>query len=77
MTTTADSSTGRLNKYARVIGVLKTFRNRKYINTSRMKTIQDPNEIFFHLAEALAVQLALDQKRVMTFCIRSLSLTNI
>ncbi|KAF9227683.1 replication protein A, subunit RPA32 [Gyrodon lividus] len=43
--------------YVRVSGSLKTFGNKKYINTNLMRPISSPAEIYFHLLEAMTVTL--------------------
>jgi hypothetical protein len=45
----------RPNDYARVIGVLKNFRGRNYINAFRIVPVQNPHEIFFHIADIIAL----------------------
>ncbi|KAI0262833.1 hypothetical protein BGY98DRAFT_940392 [Russula aff. rugulosa BPL654] len=43
------------NDYARVIGVLKNFRGQNYINAFRIVPVQNPHEIFFHIADIIAL----------------------
>ncbi|KAI9571343.1 hypothetical protein HD554DRAFT_2075347 [Boletus coccyginus] len=43
--------------YVRVLGGLKTFGNKKYINTNLIRPIDSPAEIFFHLLEAMTVTM--------------------
>lgn len=45
--------------YVRVIGGIKSFQQRRYINTGHMRVITDPNEIFYHQLEALHSHLSL------------------
>ncbi|KIK96326.1 hypothetical protein PAXRUDRAFT_32464 [Paxillus rubicundulus Ve08.2h10] len=43
--------------YVRVLGSLKTFGSKKYINTNLMRPVSSPAEIYFHLLEAMTVTL--------------------
>ncbi|KAH0827176.1 N-acetyltransferase B complex non catalytic subunit-domain-containing protein [Lanmaoa asiatica] len=43
--------------YVRVLGSLKTFGNKKYINTNFIRPIDSPAEIYFHLLEAMTVTM--------------------
>ncbi|KAG8217715.1 hypothetical protein J3R82DRAFT_5872 [Butyriboletus roseoflavus] len=43
--------------YVRVLGSLKTFGNKKYINTNLIRPIDSPAEIYFHLLEAMTVTM--------------------
>ncbi|KAF8559772.1 replication protein A, subunit RPA32 [Imleria badia] len=43
--------------YVRVLGSLKTFGNKKYINTNLIRRIASPAEIYFHLLEAMTVTM--------------------
>ncbi|KAF8447741.1 replication protein A subunit RPA32 [Boletus edulis BED1] len=43
--------------YVRVLGSLKTFGNKKYINTNLIRRIDSPSEIYFHLLEVMYVTM--------------------
>ncbi|KAI0262641.1 hypothetical protein BGY98DRAFT_900282, partial [Russula aff. rugulosa BPL654] len=43
--------------YARLIGILKSFRGRKCINVTFIETIQNPHEIFYHVLDVIHVNL--------------------
>ncbi|KAG9318674.1 hypothetical protein JVU11DRAFT_769 [Chiua virens] len=43
--------------YVRVLGSLKIFGNKKYINTNLIRPIESPSEIYFHLLEAMMVTM--------------------
>ncbi|KAH9935018.1 uncharacterized protein B0H18DRAFT_927723 [Fomitopsis serialis] len=45
------------NTYIRVMGGLKSFGNKRYINANHLRLVKDPNEIQFHLLEAFTVEL--------------------
>ncbi|KAI0065399.1 replication protein A, subunit RPA32 [Artomyces pyxidatus] len=47
--------------WARVTGTLKTFGSKRYINAVHIRPVKDHMEIFFHLAEVMAVQLIFDR----------------
>jgi replication factor A2 len=41
----------RINSYVRIMGSLKTFSNKRSVNCTRVRKIEDMNEINFHLVE--------------------------
>ncbi|KAI6128313.1 hypothetical protein EV401DRAFT_922618 [Pisolithus croceorrhizus] len=43
--------------YVRVLGSLKMFGNKKYINTTYIRPVHSPAEIYFHVLEAMTVTL--------------------
>ncbi|KAI0928429.1 hypothetical protein AcW1_005676 [Taiwanofungus camphoratus] len=43
--------------YIRVMGSMKSFGNKKYINATHLRRIQDPTEVQFHFLEAMTVTL--------------------
>ncbi|EGN93261.1 hypothetical protein SERLA73DRAFT_189801 [Serpula lacrymans var. lacrymans S7.3] len=43
--------------YVRVLGNLKMFGNKRYINATHIRNVQSPDEIYFHLLEAMTVTL--------------------
>ncbi|KAI5479549.1 hypothetical protein MNV49_003286 [Pseudohyphozyma bogoriensis] len=45
------------NKYARVVGAIKTFSGKRHIVANTIRPIEDKNEIFFHGLEAISVHL--------------------
>lgn len=52
------------NSYARVTGNLKKFGNKRYINSTNIRSCTDPHELYFHLAEVLTVDLILTKGMV-------------
>ncbi|CCM04607.1 uncharacterized protein FIBRA_06789 [Fibroporia radiculosa] len=42
-------------KYVRVMGSVKTFGNKRYINAQHLRAASDPHELYFHLLEAMTV----------------------
>jgi hypothetical protein len=53
--------------FARVTGNIKTFGSKKYINASQIRPIHDTHEPFFHLLDAISVQLTFDRGSVKIF----------
>jgi len=49
------------NVYVRVTGNLKMFGNKRYINATHLRPSTDSHELYFHLAEAMTVNLILDR----------------
>ncbi|KAI0280886.1 hypothetical protein BGY98DRAFT_960982 [Russula aff. rugulosa BPL654] len=45
------------------VGILRSFRGRKYINVSLIQTIQDPHEIFYHFLDVVSVDVLMRKKR--------------
>ncbi|KAH9843057.1 uncharacterized protein C8Q71DRAFT_735700 [Rhodofomes roseus] len=45
------------NTYIRVMGSLKSFGNKRYINATHLRRIKDPNEIQFHILETFTVYM--------------------
>jgi len=57
-----EGSTGiEEGKYARVTGGLKSFGKKRYMNVSHIRNIKDPHELYFHLLEAIAVNLIIER----------------
>lgn len=56
---TADSP--RPNSFARVTGTIKIFGAKKYINAIHIRPVRDPHEPFYHVLEAMTVQLIFDR----------------
>ena len=52
------------NAYVRVTGTLKTFGNRRYINTTQIRPSKDPHELYFHILEAMTVNLIFERGMV-------------
>ncbi|GAA5957971.1 hypothetical protein JCM21900_005573 [Sporobolomyces salmonicolor] len=46
-----------INKYVRIIGLIKTFSNKRHVNAQRVRPLDDMNEINFHLVEVAYVHL--------------------
>lgn len=69
-------NTVRLNKYARLIGILKSFRGRKYINVTFIETIQDPHEIFHHILDVIHIDLLMTERKVDPIAILFVTLTD-
>lgn len=44
------------NTYIRIMGTLKSFGNRRYINATHVRPVVDPHEYYFHATEAAYVQ---------------------
>jgi hypothetical protein len=57
----------RPKTFARVTGNIKTFGSKKYINASQIRPVRDAHETFFHLLDAIAVQLTFDRGSVNIF----------
>ncbi len=51
----------RPNSFARVTGTIKTFGTKKYINATHIRPVRDPHEPFYHVLEAMTVQLIFDR----------------
>lgn len=51
----------RDKRYVRVVGNLKTFANKRYINAISIRPVTDPHEIYFHILETIAVALTLER----------------
>ncbi|KAI9509645.1 replication protein A subunit RPA32 [Russula earlei] len=49
------------NTFARVTGTVKMFGRKKYINATQIRSVRDAHEPFFHLLEAMTVQLIFDR----------------
>lgn len=49
------------NDYVRVSGTLKTFGNKRYINASHVRKIDDFHELYFHLLDAMTITLTLQR----------------
>ncbi|KDR81675.1 hypothetical protein GALMADRAFT_239789 [Galerina marginata CBS 339.88] len=49
------------HRYVRVTGGLKSFGKRRYINATHIREIKDPHEIYYHILEAIAVNLILER----------------
>lgn len=47
----------RENSYIRVMGTLKSFGGRNYINATHIRPCKDPHEPYFHTLEAMTVTL--------------------
>lgn len=45
----------RVNSYVRIIGTLKTFSSKRHINVTRLRKVDDFNEILFHPIECVFV----------------------
>ncbi|KAH7889370.1 hypothetical protein F5I97DRAFT_1843780 [Phlebopus sp. FC_14] len=43
--------------YVRVSGSLKTFGSKRYINATHVRPVKSPNEIYFHILEAMTITL--------------------
>lgn len=57
----------RPNSLARVTGTIKTFGSKKYFNATQLRPVRDANELFFHLLDAMVVQLTFDRGPVGHF----------
>ncbi|KAH9063336.1 replication protein A subunit RPA32 [Lactarius vividus] len=49
------------NSFARVTGTIKTFGTKKYINATHIRPVRDSHEPFYHVLEAMTVQLIFDR----------------
>lgn len=49
-----------LNRYVRVIGNIKTYQNRRHINATIVRPVDDPMETFFHFNEVMAVTMLIN-----------------
>lgn len=54
--------------YIRVMGSMKSFGNKKYINATHLRRIQDPTEVQFHFLEAMTVTLIFQKGPVKMGC---------
>ena len=61
----------RSNSFARVTGTIKTFGTKKYINATHIRPVRDPHEPFYHVLEAMTVQLIFDRGPVRTLALVS------
>ena len=66
----------RPKTFARVTGNIKTFGSKKYINASQIRPVRDPHEVFFHLLDVIAVQLAFDRGSVKMSSVFVIRLTD-
>lgn len=55
------SCSARDNSYVRVLGTLKSFGERTYINATHVQPVKDMHEIYFHTLEAMTVSLYMKQ----------------
>lgn len=49
------------DSYIRVMGTIKSFGNKRYINTSQQRLVKDHHELYFHLLDAMATKLILER----------------
>lgn len=47
----------RTDQYVRIIGLVKTFQNRRTVNAGHIRAITDYNEIFYHKLDAIYTHL--------------------
>ncbi|KAJ7449884.1 hypothetical protein FB451DRAFT_1286873 [Mycena latifolia] len=47
--------------YVRVTGSVKTHNGKKYIHTSNIRLVKDPNEVYFHILDAISVNVVLQK----------------
>ncbi|KAF8163362.1 hypothetical protein B0H34DRAFT_320662 [Crassisporium funariophilum] len=47
--------------YVRVTGGLKSFGKKRYINATHIRNAKDPHEVYFHILEAIAVNLIIER----------------
>ncbi|PPQ87992.1 hypothetical protein CVT25_001071 [Psilocybe cyanescens] len=48
-------------RYVRVTGGIKSFGKKRYLNATHIREIQDPHEIYFHILEAITVNLIMER----------------
>jgi replication factor A2 len=65
------------NTYVRVTGTLKMFGSKRYINATYLRPCADPHELYFHLSEAMTVDLIFERGMVNTCHSRSFGFSNI
>jgi len=49
------------NVYVRVTGSLKSFSSKRYLNITQIRPIKDAHELYFHILEAMTVNLVLER----------------
>ncbi|PPR03617.1 hypothetical protein CVT24_007733 [Panaeolus cyanescens] len=49
------------NRYIRVVGLLKVFGKKRYINVSLVRGVEDPHEIYFHMLDAISTTLTVER----------------
>lgn len=49
------------HSYIRVMGGLKAFANKRYINAQHLRPVKDSHEIFFHVLEAMTVTMIMEK----------------
>ena len=51
----------RGDKHVRVTGTLKSFGKKRYINATHIRNVKDSHEVYFHILEAIAVNLTMER----------------
>jgi hypothetical protein len=51
----------REGKHVRVTGSLKSFGKKRYINVNHIRNVKDLHEVYFHILEAIAVNLTIER----------------
>ncbi|KAI0040137.1 hypothetical protein FA95DRAFT_1566638 [Auriscalpium vulgare] len=54
------------NSWVRIIGLVKRILGKQFIRALHIRPVQDPHEIFFHLAELMVAQVAFDRSTPTT-----------
>jgi len=49
------------NTYVRIMGGLKSFGKKRYINANQVRQVTDPHEVYYHILEAITVTLTLER----------------
>ncbi|TCD64659.1 replication factor A protein 2 [Steccherinum ochraceum] len=49
------------NSYVRVLGGIKSFGNKRYINASHVRVAKDPSETYYHVLDVVASKLLLER----------------
>lgn len=59
----------RTDQYVRIIGLIKTFQNRRTVNAGHIRAITDYNEIFYHRLDAIYTHLQVTRPAGVSGCL--------
>lgn len=59
----------RENQNVRVVGSLKTFGSKRYVNATQIRVAEDIHEVFFHILECVTSTLIADRGPVRFYCL--------
>ncbi|KAF9052876.1 hypothetical protein BJ165DRAFT_1569791 [Panaeolus papilionaceus] len=52
------------NRYIKVVGLLKVFGKKRYINVSLVRAVEDPHEIYFHILDTISTTILVERGQV-------------